>query len=172
MFVTKASSCSPSPPRAHREGSGSLSQPLAQLCLFAQAGAALMNSPHLPASPFISPLLLVGVYLFQLCSHGSQSLGGLLQPPPARPAAHGEPSAQPSPSGRTFPPGCAEAQSTGTAFGPTELLAGGCPCHWPSTSKAAAQEALAATYLAAQCNLITNLEALQQSIKSQPIAVV
>lgn len=110
MFVTKASSCSPSPPRAHREGSGSLSQPSAQLCLFTQAGAALMNSPHLPTSPFISPLLLVGMYLFQLCSHGSQSLGGLLQPPPARAAAHGEPSAQPSPLGRTFPPGCAEAQ--------------------------------------------------------------
>lgn len=54
MFVTKASSCSPSPPRAHREGSGSLSQPLAQLCLFTQAGAALMNSPHLPTSPCLS----------------------------------------------------------------------------------------------------------------------
>lgn len=135
------------------------------------------GSPNELSSPpnlttFISPRLMVGVYLFQLCSHGSQSLGGLLQPPPARPAAHGEPSAQPSPSGSTFPPGCAEAQSTGTAFGPTEFLAGGCPCHWPSTSKAAAQETLTATYLAAQCNLITNLEALQQSIKSQPIAVV
>lgn len=53
-----------------------------------------------------------------------------------------------------------------------EFLAEDCPCHWPSISKAAAQETLAATYLAAQCNLIINLEALQQSIKSQPIAVV
>lgn len=92
----------------------------------------------------------------------------LLQPG----AAHGEPNAQPNPSGSTFPPGCAQAESTGRGFGPMELLAGDCPCHWPCTSKAAAQETLAATYLAAQCNLIINLEALQQSIKSQPIAVV
>lgn len=47
-----------------------------------------------------------------------------------------------------------------------------CPCHWPSASEASAQETLVASYLAAQCNLIINLDAIQQSIKSRPIPVV
>lgn len=43
---------------------------------------------------------------------------------------------------------------------------------WAIYLQSCCTETLAATYLAAQCNLIINLEALQQSIKSQPIAVV
>lgn len=77
----------PALPVCHKHtgrGAGASPSPWAQLCLFTQAGTALMNSPDL--TTFISPLLLVVVCLFQLCSRGSQSLRA------SRAAAQGEPS--------------------------------------------------------------------------------
>lgn len=76
-MLQKASSCSPNPPQAHGEGSRSLSQPLAH-GEHSSACSPLMNCPNL--TTFVSPLLLLAVDLFQLCSHGSQSLRGSCSP--------------------------------------------------------------------------------------------
>lgn len=158
----KASSCSPSPPQAQGEGRGAFPSLWLSVstALLLHPGRGSPNELSLPTSQPHVYLSTVVVWLFQLCSHGSQSLRGSCSPhlPELLPVGSSVPS--PALQDTLFHLAVQKQRAQREGLVPWSSWLGTVPA--TGTSKAAAQETLSATYLAAQCNLIINLEALQQ----------